>query len=93
MTSKHVTLTWSDAAPDGRETMATLLVTPSLLTDGLDTSLLDIKVEGILTKGSLSVSSEEFSCFPLTRLCTMQLTIADGCSPQDLKLKAELSIR
>ena len=93
MTSRHVTLTWSATGLDGREEMATLLVTPSLLTDGLGTILLDIKVEGILTKGSLNASSDEFLSFPVTRSCTMQLTTADGFWLLDLKSKGESSTR
>jgi len=93
LTSRHVTLTWSATAQDGREETATLLVTPSLLTDGLGTILLDIKVEGILTKGSLNASSDEFLSFPVTRSCTMQLTTADGFWLLDLKSKGESSTR
>jgi hypothetical protein len=93
LTSKHVTLTWRDAAPDGQERTATLLVTPSLLTDGQGTILLDIKVAGILTKGSLNDSSEEFLNFPVTRSCTMLLMTSDGFWPLGSKSTGESSTR
>jgi hypothetical protein len=93
LTSKHVTLTWSDAAPDGQEQTATLLVTPSLSMGGQGTIRLDIKVEGILTKGSLNGSSEEFLSFPVTRSCTMLLMTSDGFWPLGSRSTGESSTR